>query len=238
VPETPAMPADLLEHALAAKGFMPEDEGLLLHLVARERLRHGAVLEVGTYCGKSAIYLGAAAREVAAAAGPDAAGTAPSSTRPRNVVFTVDHHRGSEENQAGWEHHDSSLVDDEFGLMDTLPVFRRTIARAGLEDQVVAVIGRSTTVSAHWRTPVSMLFIDGGHAEEHAQNDYTGWAHWLMHDGLLVIHDVFPDPADGGQPPYHVFLRALESGAFTEVEALGSMRVLRRTSGQAGELVG
>ena len=99
------------------------------------------------------------------------------------------------------------------------------------------MIGRSTTVSAHWRTPLSMLFIDGGHAEEHAQNDYTGWARWLMTGGLLVIHDVFPDPADGGRPPYHVFLRAVESGDFTEVDALGSVRVLRRTSGDAGDPV-
>jgi len=198
---------------------MPGDEGLLLHRYARERLPHGPALEVGTYCGKSAIYLGAAAREVG------------------GTVFTVDHHRGSEENQAGWEHHDDSLVDAELGLMDTLPVFRRNIALAGLEDQVIAVIGKSTTVATYWRTPLSLLFIDGGHAEEHAQNDFSGWAHWLMPDGLLVIHDVFPDPADGGQPPYHVFLRALEGGAFTEVEALGSMRVLRRTSGQAGAAV-
>lgn len=210
------MTSDWLRHARAAKGFMPEDEGDLLHRYARERLPHGPALEVGTYCGKSAIYLGAAAREVG------------------GTVFTVDHHRGSEENQAGWEHHDSSLVDDEFGLMDTLPVFRKTLARAGLEDQVVAVVGKSTTVAAHWRTPLSLLFIDGGHAEEHAQNDYSGWAHWIARDGLLVIHDVFPDSADGGQPPYHVFLRALASGAFTEVEALGSMRVLRRTAGEAG----
>ncbi len=214
------MPPDLLRHALDAQGFMPDDEGLLLHRVARARLPHGPALEVGTYCGKSAIYLGAAAREVG------------------GTVFTVDHHRGSEENQAGWEHHDPALVDEEFGLMDTLPVFRRTLARAGLEDQVVAVVGRSTTVSAHWRTPLSMLFIDGGHAEVHAQNDYAGWAPWLMADGLLVIHDVFPDPADGGRPPYDVYLRALDGGAFTEVDALGSMRVLRRTSGDAGHAAG
>ena len=123
--------------------------------------------------------------------------------------------------------------------MDTLPVFRRTLALAGLEDHVVAVVGRSTTVTALWRTPLSLLFIDGGHAEEHARNDYTGWAPWLMAGGLLVIHDVFPDPADGGRPPYHVFyLPALASGDFDEVEALGSMRVLRRTSGDAGDPVG
>jgi predicted O-methyltransferase YrrM len=214
------MPPELLDHARAAKGFMPEEEGLLLHRHARERLPHGPVLEIGTYCGKSAIYLGSAAREVG------------------GTVFTVDHHRGSEENQAGWEHHDPEVVDPELGLMDTLPHFRRTIARAGLEDQVVAVVGRSTTVAQHWRTPLSMLFIDGGHAEEHAQNDYSGWAHWVMDQGLLVIHDVFPDPADGGRPPYNIYRRALDAGSFTEVEALGSMRVLRRTSGAAGSLEG
>ncbi len=218
--DTLAMPPDLLAHARAAKGFMPEDEGLLLFRLAHERLAHGPVLEVGSYCGKSAIYLGAAARQVG------------------GTVVTVDHHRGSEENQAGWEHHDPALVDDEIGLMDSLPVFRKALARAGLEDQVVAVVGRSTTVSGLWRAPLAMLFIDGGHAEVHAQNDYTGWAPWLMPGGLLVIHDVFPDPADGGQAPYHVFLRAVDGGAFEEIEKLGSMRVLRRTQGEAGEAVG
>lgn len=215
-----SMPADLLAHALAAKGFMPPEEGELLHRRARERLPHGPALEVGTYCGKSAIYLGAAARAVG------------------GTVFTVDHHRGSEENQAGWEHHDADVVDPEFGLMDTLPFFRRTIARAGLEDQVVAVLGRSTTVSRHWRTPLSLLFIDGGHAEEHARNDYLGWAPWVMRDGLLAIHDVFEHPADGGQAPFHIYLRALDSGEFTEVEALGSMRVLKRSAGAPGQLSG
>lgn len=217
------MSDDWLDHALAAKGFMPEDEGMLLHRRALEQLAHGPALEVGTYCGKSAVYLGAAARVVGG---------------PQAVVFTVDHHHGSEENQAGWEHHDASLVDARTGRMDTLPVFRRTIEDAGLEDVVVAVIGQSTTVSAHWRTPLSLLFIDGGHAEVHAQNDYTGWAHHLAPDGLLVIHDVFADPADGGQAPYHVYQRALASGSFEEIEALGSMRVLRRTSGEAGDPVG
>ncbi len=206
-----AMPTDLLVHARAAKGFMPEDEGALLHRYARARLPHGPVLEVGTYCGKSAIWLGAAAREVG------------------GIVFTVDHHRGSEENQAGWEHHDTSLVDAESGRMDTLGVFRRTIARADLEDQVVAIVGRSQTVGSWWSTPLSMLFIDGGHGTEPARADYRVWTPWVMPGGLLVIHDVFPDPADGGRPPYEdIYLPALDSGEFSEIEALGSMRVLRR----------
>jgi len=216
------IPAVLLEHALAAKGFMPEDEGAFLHATALARLPQGPALEIGSYCGKSAIYLGAAARAV----GGD------------TVVFTLDHHRGSEENQAGWEHHDDTLVDDESGLMDTLPTFRRTIERAGLEDVVVAVVGRSATVAAHWRTPLSLLFVDGGHAEVHAQNDYTGFARWVLPGGALVIHDVFERPEDGGQAPFHVWQRAVASGAFEPSGTVGSMRVLTRTSGTAGDAVG
>jgi predicted O-methyltransferase YrrM len=214
------IPADLLEHARAAKGFMPEDEGAFLHTTALEHLVDGPALEIGSYCGKSAIWLGAAARVAG------------------STVFTLDHHRGSEENQAGWEHHDASLVDDESGLMDTLPVFRRTIAAAGLEDVVVAVVGRSTTVATHWRTPLALLFIDGGHAEEHAQNDYTGFARWVQPGGVLVIHDVFERPEDGGQAPFHVWQRAVAGAAFTPVGTVGSMRVLSRSSGAAGEDVG
>jgi predicted O-methyltransferase YrrM len=211
------MPADLLPHARAAKGFMPEDEGALLHRWARERLPHGPALEVGTYCGKSAVWLGAAAREVG------------------GTVVTVDHHRGSEENQAGWEHHDDSLVDPDLGLMDTLPTFRRTLAAAGLEEHVVAVVGRSETVGAWWRTPLSLLFIDGGHGVEPARTDFRTWPRWVMADGLLVIHN----PADGGRPPYEdIYLPAIASGAFTEVDAVGSMRVLRRTTGDAGDPIG
>ncbi len=217
---TSQMPADLLAHALEAKGFMPVDEGEFLHRTAREQLPLGPALEIGTYCGKSAIYLGAAAREIG------------------GRVLTIDHHRGSEENQAGWEHHDASLVDAEFGLMDTLPVFRKAIARARLEDQVTAVIGRSTDVASWWQTPVGLLFIDGGHADVHAQNDYSGFAHWVMNGGALVIHDVFERPEDGGQAPFRVWQRAVDSGSFEPRETVGSMRVLVRTRGDAGQPVG
>jgi predicted O-methyltransferase YrrM len=212
------MPPDLLAKARATKGFLPEDEADLLYDVAVRALAHGPGLEVGTYCGKSTVYLGAAAR---------AAGS---------TVFTVDHHRGSEENQVGWEYHDPELADPEFGRLDTLPAFRRTIKDAGLEDEVVAVVGRSTTVSSLWRTPLALLFVDGGHTDEHAGNDYVGWGRWVARGGTMVVHDVFPDPADGGQAPYRIYLRALRSG-FEETAALGSMRVLTRVGGDAGDPV-
>ncbi len=214
------MPTHLLAAARAAKGFMPDDEGLALHGLARDRLPYGPALEVGSYCGKSAVYLGAAAREVG------------------GVVFSVDHHHGSEENQPGWEHHDPSLVDARTGRMDTLPTFRQTIAAAGLESCVVGVVGESAVVARHWRTPLSLLFIDGGHGTEPAHADYHGWARWVMPGGLLAIHDVFSDPAAGGRPPYEIYLRALDGGAFDEVDEVGSLRMLRRVSGVAGEGVG
>jgi predicted O-methyltransferase YrrM len=207
---------DLLDLARAAKGFMPDDEGLALYDAARRAGGddRGPLLEVGSYCGKSAIYLGAAAR---------AAGT---------VLFTVDHHRGSEENQAGWEHHDTTLVDPDTGRMDTLPTFRRTVAGAGLEDVVVAVIGSSPTVARHWATPLGFLFIDGGHGHDPAWADYRGWVPHLAVGGRLAIHDVFPDPADGGRPPYELYCQALSSGGFEEpaAEGCGSLRVLVRVS--------
>jgi predicted O-methyltransferase YrrM len=204
------MDDDLRIRAEAAKGFMPPDEGLALHDAAVEASREGPLLEVGTYCGKSAIYLGAAARAV---------GT---------VLFTVDHHHGSEENQAGWEHHDASLIDPETGRFDTLPTFRRTIGDAGLEDVVVAVIGESTTVAAHWTTPLGFLFIDGGHGSDVAWADYRAWTPRLAAGGTLAIHDVFPDPADGGRPPYELYCDALESGSYEERRAVGSLRILTK----------
>jgi len=209
---TQTIPADLLAAAEEAKGFMPTDEGTVLFETAVRYAAVGPVVEIGTYCGKSTIFLGAAAR---------ATGTR---------VLTVDHHRGSEEHQEGWEYHDSSLVDEVTGRFDTLPHFRRTITRAGLDDEIIAVVGRSTDVASVWGTPLGMVFIDGGHSEEAAQNDYAGWSPHVAVGGALVIHDVFPDPADGGRPPHNIYLRALDSGEFVEVRAHGSMRVLERVA--------
>ncbi|MFF2381619.1 class I SAM-dependent methyltransferase [Streptomyces sp. NPDC058108] len=211
----PAVPEpEILAAFEAAKGFMPVEEGLALYGAAVEAARLGLpLLEVGTYCGRSTVLLADAAR---------AAGV---------TAVTVDHHRGSEEQQPGWDYHDPSTVDPEIGLMDTLPAFRRTLHRAGLEEHVVAVVGRSPQIAAFWGTPLGLVFIDGGHTDEHASGDYEGWAPHVAEGGLLLIHDVFPEPADEftGQAPYRVYLRALASGAFEEISVTDSLRVLRRT---------
>ncbi|WP_462188625.1 MULTISPECIES: class I SAM-dependent methyltransferase [unclassified Frankia] len=195
--------------AEAATGFMPAEDGLALYAAATRVSAGGLICEVGTYCGKSTLYLAAAARTVGA------------------TMVTVDHHRGSEENQPGWEYHDADLVDPRSGQLDTLPFLRRTLEDAGVEDVVTAVVGRSERVGRWWSTPADLLFLDGGHTEEQAQADYEAWGRHVRPGGLLAIHDVFPDPADGGQAPYHVLVRALAEG-FRELSCAGSLRVLRR----------
>lgn len=216
VTQAPPMPDQLREAAEAATGFMPPAEGLALYRAAAVYGAVGPVLEVGSYCGKSAIYLAAAGR----AAGQQ--------------VITVDHHHGSEENQPGWEYHDPALVDPRTGRLDTLPHFRATLAAAGVDDEVIAVVGRSAEVARLWRMPLGLLFIDGGHTDAAAGTDYESWAPWVAEGGALAIHDVFADPADGGQAPYRIYCRALASGAFTEVAVEGSLRVLERTGAGIG----
>ena len=192
---------------------MPEDEGRALHRagVTAAASGLGPLLEVGTYCGKSALYLGDAARSGG------------------QTLFSVDHHRGSEENQAGWEHHDPDVVDAS-GRMDTLPFARRAVADAGLEGHVVLVVGPSMVVAAAWTTPLALLFIDGGHGEDVAWADYRAWAPKVAPGGLLAIHDVFEDPAAGGRPPYELYREALGSERFVDDPGAGcgSLRVLRR----------
>jgi len=193
---------------------MPADEGDALHaaaIVAAGSVPDAPMLEVGSYCGRSTIWLGDAAEQSG------------------RVLFALDHHRGSDENQVGWDHHDEEVVDNRIGKMDTLPFFRSAIHDAGLEDSVVALVGRSPIVASTWTTPLTFLFIDGGHGVEPARLDYEGWTPHVAIGGTLAIHDVFPDPADGGRPPYEqIFLPAVDSGRFELTSATGSLRVLRR----------
>lgn len=208
---------DLVHAARHTRGFMPDDEGEAL---LRAALRAGRAtltdaapptfVEIGAWCGKSSLYVGAAAEATGA------------------VLFSIDHHRGSEENQAGWEHHEADLVDPDLGQIDTLSHWRQAVSGAHLERSVVGVVGDSPTVAARWKQPLAFCFIDGGHGEEPAWADFRGWGPTVVVGGWLAIHDVFPNPAEGGRPPYDIFCAALASGEFNEDGACGSLRVLRR----------
>lgn len=203
----------LREAARRAIGFMPEDEGLALYEAAVEAAPLGPLLEIGSYCGKSTLYMAAGAR--------DASGD--------SVVFSIDHHRGSEEHQPGEEYHDPRLVDAD-GRVDTLAAFRKTIEQAGLSDLVVGIVAPSDVVARHWSTPLGLVFIDGGHSSEAAYTDLESWSPHVVAGGSLAIHDVFPDPTQGGRPPFEIYERALRSGQFEQRVEQGSLRVLKRVS--------
>ena len=205
------MDSDQLKVAEAVKGFLPQNEALALYNAAVSVEVKGPLLEVGSYCGKSSVYLGYAAQSIG------------------RVLYALDHHRGSEENQEGWEHHDPQLIDNQKGVMDTLPYFRDAIFTAGLEDVVIALVGQSGVIARNWTTPLSFLFIDGGHGEEPAKADFNGWVPKVKEGGILAIHDVFPNPNDGGRPPYEqIYLPAIESGNWDEIHVEGSLRILKR----------
>lgn len=202
--------------AIATKGFMPGEEGDALFdaACAGGTAPPGHVfVEVGSYCGRSTVWLGAAAR---------LAGT---------TLFAVDHHGGSEENQVGWEWHDPTLIDDTTKRINTLPFFEHTIASCGLNDVVQAIVGDSPSVASTWSKPIAFLFIDGGHGTDVARNDYEAWTPHVVVGGRLAIHDVFSDPKIGGQAPYEqIYVPAVSSGKFVEISATGSLRILQRTS--------
>ena len=205
------MDSNQLEVAGAVKGFLPKNEAAALYDAAVAVEVDGPLLEVGSYCGKSSVYLGYAAQSIG------------------RVLYALDHHRGSEENQAGWEHHDPELIDKQKGVMDTLPYFRDAIFAAGLEHVVIALVGHSGVIARNWTTPLSFLFIDGGHGEEPAKADFNGWVPKVKEGGTLAIHDVFPNPKDGGRPPYEqIYLPAIQSGNWNEVHVEGSLRILKR----------
>jgi predicted O-methyltransferase YrrM len=200
----------LLEIVRSCKGYLDEAEGLRLYALAAEFGRLGPIVEIGSYCGKSSVYLGAGAL---------AAGS---------HVLCVDHHRGSEEHQPGEEYHDPELFDPEAGRMDTLRALRRTLRLAGLEEVCVPFVTHSRTAARLWSTPLGMVFIDGGHSFEAAQADYAGWHDKLAPGGVLAIHDLFPDPTQGGQAPIEIYRKAIAGGLFDALETTKTLGVLVR----------
>ena len=200
----------LPSHFNSVKGFLDHKEGICLYNYALNSSKKGPILEIGSYCGKSTIYLATAAKEY------------------NGCVYSVDHHTGSEENQVGWEYHDIELFDEETGRINSFPEFMRNLRKANLLDTVVPIVSDSSLVSRYWKIPLSMVFIDGGHTMEAALNDFNNWKDKIIKGGILAIHDVFPNPDDGGRPPYEIYRKALSEENFKEVEVVKSLRVLEK----------
>ena len=194
----------------AIKGFLLKEEGESLYLAAKKYSKRGPCLEIGSYCGKSALYIGSAVKE------------------NNQLLYSIDHHKGSEEQQPGEEFFDPDLLDETGNSINSLPFFLDTISKAGLKDIVIPMISTSVEVSKAWTKPLAMVFIDGGHSEKAANEDYDAWNPHIIPGGLLAIHDVFPNPEDGGRPPFNIYTKAKKSGLFKEVDMIGSLALLEK----------
>lgn len=192
------------------KGFLDKTEGDALYQLAVNASKLAPCLEIGSYCGKSTVYLGTACKQ------------------HNSVLFAIDHHRGSEEHQPGEQYHDPQLFDDDINRMDSFREFRRTLMHAQLEDTVVPIVAPSLIAAKYWKTPLSLVFIDGGHSMQAALDDYQSWSQHIIRGGYLAIHDVFPNPADGGRPPYEIWRMAIASGLFEERPLIKTLGILQR----------
>jgi predicted O-methyltransferase YrrM len=192
------------------KGFLARDEAQALYDAALQLSPRAPVLEIGSYCGKSTLYLGSACKKAG------------------GVLYALDHHRGSEEHQLGEEYHDPDLYDASAELMDTFREFRKNMRAAKLEDTVIPIVAASRLAARGWNTPLSMVFIDGGHSLQAAMTDYQSWASHIIPGGILAIHDLFPNPAEGGQAPITIYRLALASGLFEEIKVVNTLGLLRK----------
>jgi MMP 1-O-methyltransferase len=192
------------------RGFLDADEGRCLYEIALEASRRGPCLEIGSYCGKSTVYIGSACKT------------------NNGILFSIDHHRGSEEQQPGEAYFDPELFDPQSGRMDTFREVRKTIEKAGIEDTVVAMVCRSDVAARLWATPLSMVFIDGGHSKEATLTDYDCWSRHIIPGGYLLIHDIFKDPAEGGQAPRQIYNLACSSGQFDPLPMIKTLGLLQR----------
>jgi len=192
------------------RGFMDRSEADRLYEVSLEAAAMGPVLKIGSYCGKSGYVIGSACMQHG------------------SVLFSIDHHRGSEEQQPGEQFFDPDLFDPVLSRVNTLPFFLETIEKTGLGNTIVPVVADSKLAGKMWKTPLAMVFIDGGHSFEAVANDYSIWSSHLIHGGFLVFHDIFWDPEKGGQAPRRVYESAIDSGNFHVLEMTHTLGVLKR----------
>ena len=192
------------------KGFLSDKEAKKLQELFLKVHHLGSVLEIGTYCGKSALNFSEVAKGV------------------NGLIYTIDHHTGSEEHQRGEEYHDSELFDERLKKFNTLPEFLKNLKSKKMAKFIIPIIDKSQNASNFFSEKISLLFIDGGHSFETALRDYNAWKDKICADGFLVIHDVFPNPKDGGRPPYEIYTLARESKEFDDLGIYETLGILKK----------
>jgi len=190
------------------KGFMPKHEGMALTKWSKKFSSIGPIMEIGSYCGKSSIYLSRGA------------------ILNDQLVYTIDHHFGSEEHQINEEYFDNEIFDHKNQRVNTLPLLIKNINKMQVEN-IVPIISNSVVIASKWNTELGMVFIDGGHSFEAANDDYESWNTKIKQNGALVIHDIFENPNEGGQAPFEIFQKALKNN-FEIYERVDTLACLKK----------
>ena len=133
-----------LQDIYSLKGFMPVHEGTALMKWCSEFCTSNPVLEIGSFCGKSAHLMAYALQG------------------NNQKVFTIDHHLGSEEHQADQEYFDPEIYDENLKVVNTLPIFLKNLESQNLSSEIITLIGKSKEIAKTWNRKLGLLFIDGG----------------------------------------------------------------------------
>lgn len=144
----------------SVEGWLTVEEGELLYRLARACAGRGAIVEIGSFKGKSTIWLAKGALAGA-----------------RAKVVAIDPHTGSEEHRRG--DHALWTYDD----------FLANLRRAGVEEAVIPLVTTSAEAANSFDQPVELLFIDGDHSYKMVRQDFDLWFPRLLEGGYLLMHD-------------------------------------------------
>ena len=199
----------MIEKFQDIKGFLSEHEGSALFEYCEKFCIGGVAVEIGSYCGKSACYLGYACK------------------KNNSKLFSIDHHHGSEEQQYGEEYFDEDIYDFDEKRVNTLPLFLENISKFNLTAHIEPIIDTSENASKLLQSDIDFVFIDGSHTFESARNDFACWSPKIREGGILAIHDIYDTEMEGGQAPREIYLKALDEG-YELLKRVASLVILQK----------
>ena len=201
----------MIEKFDSIKGFLELNEGIALYEEVKRVSKNNFCVEIGSYCGKSTCFIGQACKE------------------NKSKLITIDHHKGSEEQQLGEFYFDAEVYDEKLGRVNTLPLLEKNLAKFDLEDVVKPLVMDSISASKIVENNADLIFIDGSHTFESAESDYELWKNKIKKGGTLAIHDVYDSEDEGGQAPNKIFKQSLNEG-FNFIKRVKSLVLLQKSN--------
>jgi MMP 1-O-methyltransferase len=142
------------------EGFLSDSEGETLYNLAKNCKGNGVIVEIGSWKGKSTIWLGSGSK----------AGN-------KVKVYAIDPHTGSSEHQK------------ESEKVWTFEEFKKNITNAKVDDIISPIVKTSEEAAKNFNEPIELIFIDGAHEYESVKLDYDLWFPKVLNDGIMAFDD-------------------------------------------------